>query len=123
MRLAKLAEVNPDWKRSGYELLKPEVFYPWRPDESGGKLKRLAALKTAIEVTIATERSHDPAFAEKVEDIVGLYMNPPAMPWCCRLTRSRRSRPSIEPSSGCRSSPAAAPPSSPTTISATAPPL
>ena len=24
------------------------------------------------------KRSHDPAFAEKVEDIVGLYMNPPA---------------------------------------------
>ena len=57
---------------------KPEVFYPGRPDESGGKLKRLAALKTAIEVTIATERSQDPAFAEKLEDIVGLYMNPPA---------------------------------------------
>ena len=54
------------------------------------------------------KRSNDPAFAEKVEDAVGLYMHPRRTPWCCRSTRNRRSRRSIAPSPGCRSSPAGA---------------
>ena len=58
--------------------------------------------------------SRDPAFVDKVRDVVGLYLNPPdrappvAMPpaasqsdrqrrWCCVWTRSRRSRPSRAP--------------------------
>jgi transposase len=51
--------------------------------------------------------SRDPAFTEKVEDIVGLYINPPdkalvlSVPW--RSTRNRRSRHSTAPSRACRS--------------------
>ena len=58
----------------------------------------------------ALQRSRDPAFAEKVEDIVGLYMHPRHMPSCCPSTRSPRSRPSTEPSRACRSNPASAGP-------------
>jgi hypothetical protein len=36
--------------------------------------------------------SKDPAFAEKVEDVVGLYMAPPCTPSCCPSTRRARSR-------------------------------
>lgn len=36
--------------------------------------------------------SNDPHFADKVVDVVGLYLNPPwthrIMPWCCRLTKN-----------------------------------
>jgi hypothetical protein len=42
--------------------------------------------------------SNDPAFAEKLTNIVGLYVDPPAMRWCCRSMRSRRSRRSTAPS-------------------------
>ena len=45
--------------------------------------------------------STDPNFAAKVEDIVGLYVDPPAMPWCCRSTRRAKSRPSTAPSRVC----------------------
>ncbi len=59
LRLAEPAEVNPAWKHWGYDLLKPDRFYPWRPNAGGGKRRRLAeieaALKTASEVTIATD--------------------------------------------------------------------
>ena len=41
------------------------------------------------------KRSGDPAFAEKVEDIVGLYMTRRAMRWCCRSTR--RANPGARP--------------------------
>ena len=42
--------------------------------------------------------STDPLFIEKVRDIVGLYLRPPAR-WCCASTRRARSRPSIAASS------------------------
>ena len=47
-------------------------------------------------------RSNDPAFAKKVEDIVGLYMPRRPMRWCCRLTKNPRSKPLIVPSLACR---------------------
>ena len=31
--------------------------------------------------------SKDPRFAEKVADVVGLYLDPPGGRWCCRSTR------------------------------------
>ena len=34
------------------------------------------------------KRSNDPEFAAKLEDIVGLYVDPPEHAWCCRSTRS-----------------------------------
>ena len=38
--------------------------------------------------------SRDPAFAQKIRDVVGLYVNPPeTMRSCCPSTRRRRSRP------------------------------
>ena len=46
--------------------------------------------------------STDPAFAEKLEDVVGLYVDPPRMRSSCRSTRSRRSRRSTAPSRACR---------------------
>ena len=59
LRLAEPKEVNEEWGPWGYEVLKPPAFYPWRPDGSGGKKKRLAdihaALRSAAEVTIATD--------------------------------------------------------------------
>ena len=59
LRLAEPAEINPEWKSWSFDLLKPTRFYPWRADQAGGKGKRLAAiaqaLKTAAEVTIATD--------------------------------------------------------------------
>ena len=45
--------------------------------------------------------STDPNFAAKVEDIVGLYVDPPFMPWCSRSTRRARSRRSTAPSRAC----------------------
>ena len=46
------------------------------------------------------KRSNDPDFAEKVEDVVGLYMDPPAH--AVVVSKSRRS---TAPSPACRSSP------------------
>jgi len=48
------------------------------------------------------KRSNDPAFAEKVEDVVGLYMNPRPMLSSFRSTRNRRSKRSTAPSPACR---------------------
>jgi hypothetical protein len=45
--------------------------------------------------------SNDPNFAEKVRDIVDLYLNPPIKLWCCRSTKNRKSRLSTAPSQGC----------------------
>src|SRR5215207_6263533 len=42
--------------------------------------------------------SNDPDFVPKLKDVVGLYVDPPGMPWCCWSTRSRRSRRSTAPS-------------------------
>jgi transposase len=36
--------------------------------------------------------STDPDFVAKVRDVVGLYMAPPSMPWCCAWMRNRRPR-------------------------------
>jgi hypothetical protein len=44
------------------------------------------------------KQSNNPAFAEKVKDIVGLYCTRRRMPWCCRSTRNPRSRRSTAPS-------------------------
>ena len=38
------------------------------------------------------KRSNDPEFAEKVEDVVGLYVDPPKHGSWCRSTRKARSR-------------------------------
>jgi len=56
------------------------------------------------------KRSNDPAFAEKVEDIVGLYMHPPAHAVVLSIDEKPRSKRSTEPSPVCRSNPAAAAP-------------
>ena len=42
--------------------------------------------------------SNDPLFIEKVYDVVGLYLNPPRLRWCCVWTRSPKSRPWPGPS-------------------------
>ena len=47
--------------------------------------------------------SKDPAFAAKLQDIVGLYVEPPARSRSCRSTRKARSRRSTEHSPGCPS--------------------
>ena len=39
------------------------------------------------------KRSHAPAFAAEVEDVVGLYMAPPHSEWFYPSTRKARSRP------------------------------
>ena len=46
--------------------------------------------------------STDPKFAAKVQDVVGLYLIHPSTRWCCRLTRSRKSRHSTAPNRDCR---------------------
>jgi hypothetical protein len=46
--------------------------------------------------------SKDPAFAEKVADIVGLYLARPAALSSCRSTRRRRYKPWTGPSRYCR---------------------
>ncbi len=56
------------------------------------------------------KRSSDPAFAEKVEDIVGLYMEPPMHAVVLSIKRSRTSKRSTARSPGCRSSRASAAP-------------
>ncbi|MFZ5489713.1 hypothetical protein [Thiomonas sp.] len=54
--------------------------------------------------------SNDPRFIEKLEDIVGLYLDPPehATRWCCAAMRRRRFRRSTARSPVCRSSAGAA---------------
>ena len=47
--------------------------------------------------------SRDPQFAEKVADIVGLYLDPPGVRWFCRSMRRRKCRPWTGPSRCCRS--------------------
>jgi len=42
--------------------------------------------------------SNDPKFVDKLRDVVGLYVDPPAPPSCFRSMRSRKSRPSTAPS-------------------------
>jgi transposase len=58
----------------------------------------------------AFKLSNDPAFAEKLHDVVGLYVAPPPTPWCSASTRSRRFRRSTAPSPACRSRRAGGPP-------------
>jgi DNA topoisomerase-3 len=59
LRLAEPEEVNPGWRRWSFDLLKPEGFYPTRPDPSGNKPAKLKAirheLKGAARVIIATD--------------------------------------------------------------------
>jgi len=45
--------------------------------------------------------SNDPNFVEKLHDVVGLYVDPPATPSSCRLTRKAKSRRSTGPSRAC----------------------
>jgi transposase len=56
------------------------------------------------------KRSTDPALAEKVEDIVGLYVHPPAHAVVLSIDEKSQIRHSIAPSPACRSSPANAEP-------------
>jgi hypothetical protein len=51
------------------------------------------------------KRSNDPEFAEKVEDIVGLYMDRPSTRWSSRSTRRAKSRRSTARNRACRLSP------------------
>ena len=44
---------------------------------------------------------NDPQFAEKVRDIVGLYLDPPTMRWCYRLTKRAKFKRLIAPSPAC----------------------
>ena len=46
--------------------------------------------------------STDPAFEDKLTDVVGLYLNPPEQRWCCAWTRSPRCRRWTAPSRRCR---------------------
>ena len=59
LRLAEPEEVDPAWKRWSFALLKPDGLYPTRPDRSGGKPAKLAAIRQALKgaarVIIATD--------------------------------------------------------------------
>jgi transposase len=46
--------------------------------------------------------SNDPKFAEKLKEVVGLYVDPPAHAVVLSIERRARSRRSIAPSPGCR---------------------
>jgi hypothetical protein len=46
--------------------------------------------------------SNDPKFAEKLKDVVGLYVDPPAMRSSSRSTKRARFRRSTAPSQGCQ---------------------
>jgi hypothetical protein len=59
--------------------------------------------------------SRDPAFVDKVRDVVGLYMNPPDRRWCCALTRSLRSKLWRAPRQCCPCAPASWSDAAPTT--------
>ena len=50
------------------------------------------AFKLKPHRTAMFQLSGDPLFVDKVFDVVGLYLNPPRVRWCCAWTRSRRSR-------------------------------
>ena len=50
----------------------------------------------------AFKLSNDPKFAEKLKEVVGLYIDPPAHATCSASTRRARSKPSIAPSPVCR---------------------
>ena len=67
------------------------------------------------------ERSNDPAFAEKLRDIVGLYVEPPAHSLVLSVDEKSQIQALDRTSPGCRSSPAKPAPGR-TTTSATAPP-
>jgi transposase len=45
--------------------------------------------------------SRDKNFAAKVQDVVGLYLDPPDKGWSCALTKRAKSRRSIEPNRDC----------------------
>jgi transposase len=47
--------------------------------------------------------STDKHFVEKVQDVVGLYLDPRTKPWFSQSMKSRRSRRSTAPSRACRS--------------------
>lgn len=66
-----------------------------------------------------SQRSRDPALSTKVEDVVGLYMYPQLMRWCCSSTGRARSRRWSAPAPTVRSL-SAFPPLRPTTIPVTA---
>ena len=46
--------------------------------------------------------SDDPQFCKKVQDIVGVYLDPPDKAWCFRSTRGARSRRSTARKLDCR---------------------
>ena len=46
--------------------------------------------------------SNDPKFIDKLRDVVGLYVDPPALQSSSRSTKSRKSRRSTAPSPACR---------------------
>ena len=52
--------------------------------------------------------SNDPRFAEKLVDVVGLYLDPPERAPCSALTKRPSARRWTAPRRGCRSSPAGA---------------
>ena len=56
------------------------------------------------------KRSTDPAFAAKVEDVVGLYMHPPAHALVLSIDEKTQIQALDAPSRACRSSPANAGP-------------
>jgi Homeodomain-like domain len=56
------------------------------------------------------KRSRDPSFAEKLTDVVGLYVDPPAHAVVLSIDEKARSKRSTAPSPGCRSSRGAARP-------------
>jgi len=64
--------------------------------------------------------STDPLFVDKVRDVVGLYMSPPTMRWCCASMRRAICRRSTVPSRSCRSRPASPSGAAATTTSAMA---
>jgi hypothetical protein len=50
------------------------------------------------------KRSRDPSFADKLTDVVGLYIDPPAHAVVPSIDKKARSKRSTAPSPGCRSS-------------------
>jgi hypothetical protein len=56
------------------------------------------------------KRSRDPGFADKLTDVVGLYVDPPAHPVVLSIDEKTRSTRSTAPGPGCRSSRGAARP-------------
>lgn len=62
-RIAHPEEVNPEWEKWNYDLLKPESRYPLKPDYSQGKKEiheRIkSALKSADTVILATDSDRE----------------------------------------------------------------